>query len=165
MEENKIAERIMSEFADAGLQASEEATDHVILSVPAGKLTGICKFLKQNDEMDFNTCTCITAVDNGENLTSVYHLFSYTHRHFCVLKVNVSRSDPHIPSLDKIWPGAGWFEREAFDLMGIVYDGNGDLRRIMLPDDWEGHPLRKDYEEKKEYHGMGTSRTNLLDAE
>jgi NADH-quinone oxidoreductase subunit C len=101
-------------------------------------------------------------VDEGDHLVSVAHLFSYTHRHWIVLKVRVPREDPKVPSLVPVWPGAGWFERESYDLLGIRYEGHPDLRRIMLPEDWEGHPLRKDYRQPEEIYGMGTDRTDPL---
>jgi NADH-quinone oxidoreductase subunit C len=72
--------------------------------------------------------------------------------------VVVDRGDPHIPTVAHLWPTADWHEREAFDLMGIRFTGHSDLRRLLLPDDWEGHPLRKDYVEKADYHGISTSR-------
>jgi NADH-quinone oxidoreductase subunit C len=76
--------------------------------------------------------------------------------------VLTSREDPHIPSVAGIWPTAEWHEREAYDLMGIVFDGNPDLRRILCPDDWEGHALRKDYVFPKEYHGIpGTTEWEM----
>jgi NADH-quinone oxidoreductase subunit C len=163
MEEKKIADRIVASFPDAGLEIIEENTDHVIVVVPASKLLDVCSFARNDDELRFDTLASLSGVDNGENLTSVYHLFSYAKRHFIVLKVNVPRSEPRLPSVAKIWPGAGWFERESYDLLGIVYEGHGDLRRIMLPDDWVGHPLRKDYEEQEEYRGMGTTRNDPME--
>ena len=72
--------------------------------------------------------------------------------------MDVPRDDPRQPSIQDIWPAANWLERESFDLLGIVYEGHPDLRRIMLPEDWIGHPLRKDYEEQPDYHGVPTQR-------
>ena len=78
------------------------------------------------------------------------------------IRVVVDRNDPVIPSVADIWPTADWHEREAYDLMGIRFSNHPDLRRILCPDDWEGHPLRKDYEFPLEYHGIpGTTESEL----
>jgi len=74
----------------------------------------------------------------------VYHLFSYGHRHTFVLKVHLDREQPRVPTVEGVWGVANWHEREAYDLFGIVFEGHSDLRRILLPDDWVGWPLRKD---------------------
>jgi NADH-quinone oxidoreductase subunit C len=165
MEEKKIAEKVMAAFPQAGIALVEENTDHPFLVVPAAALDEVCRYLKDDADLSFDSLTSLSGVDSGESLTSVYHLFSYARRHFCVLKVHVTREAPEIPTVSTIWPGAGWFERESFDLLGMIYTGHGDLRRIMMPDDWIGHPLRKDYQEQEEYRGMGTTRTNPHDVE
>ena len=74
----------------------------------------------------------------------VYHLFSFANRHRLCLKVGVTEGDPSLPSLTSLWPTANWQEREAYDLMGIIFSGHPSLNRILMPDDWEGFPLRKD---------------------
>jgi NADH-quinone oxidoreductase subunit C len=163
MEEKKIVEKVKAAFPQVEIDLVEENTDHPYMVVPPDALVDVCRHLKDDDELRMETLTCLSGVDDGETLTSVYHLFSYTHGHYSVLKVRVPKTSPAIPTVEKIWPGANWFERESFDLLGIVYEGHSDLRRIMMPDDWVGHPLRKDYVEQEEYHGMGTSRTNPLD--
>ncbi|MFA6542090.1 MAG: NADH-quinone oxidoreductase subunit C, partial [Bacteroidota bacterium] len=83
-----------------------------------------------------------------------YHLYSMVHRHKFVLKVEVPTDAPNIPSVESVWKTANWHEREAFDMYGIQFSGHPDLRRILLPDDWEGYPLRKDYEVPEFYNGM-----------
>jgi len=93
-------------------------------------------------------------VDRLDRFEVVYHLASLSHGHRIVLKAIVPRDDPHIASVAAIYPTANWHERETYDLMGIVFDGHPDLRRILLPDDWEGHPLRKDYVFPESYHGI-----------
>ncbi len=163
MEEKKIAEKVIAAFPDVFFERIEENTDHPVLVVPAEKIADVCRKLRDDDELYLDSLTNLSCVDEGEKLSIVYHLFSYRHRHFAVLKVGVPRENPEMPTVQPIWPGAGWFEREAYDLMGIRFVGHPDLRRIMLPDDWVGHPLRKDYVEQEEYHGMGTSRSNPMD--
>lgn len=165
MEEKKIAEKVIAAFPQSAIELVEENTDRPFLVVPADNLYEVCRFLRNDAELSFNALSCLSGVDSGETLTSVYHFFSYVHRHFCVLKVHVTREAPEIPTIETLWPGANWFERESYDLLGIIYTGHSDLRRIMLPDDWIGHPLRKDFVEQEEYRGMGTARTNPLDIE
>jgi NADH-quinone oxidoreductase subunit C len=163
MEEKQIAEKVIGAFPDVSFERIEENTDHPVLIVPAEKIADICSYLRDDTELRLDALANLSCVDEGEKLSIVYHLFSYQHRHYAVLKVSVPREQPDIPSVQPIWPGANWFEREAYDLMGIRFTGHPDLRRIMLPDDWVGHPLRKDYREQEEYHGMGTSRSNPMD--
>jgi NADH-quinone oxidoreductase subunit C len=93
----------------------------------------------------------------------VYHLFSYTHNQQIVLKVDLPRDNPKIPTVEGVWKVANWFEREVYDLFGVIFDGHSDLRRIMLPEDWTGYPLRKDYVEQEEYDGISTQRAPLVE--
>ena len=108
-------------------------------------LPEIALFLRDHETTRFDLLHCLSAVEWPEYFESVAHLWSMSHRHWAIVKVRVGKADPHVPSLSSIWPAANWHEREAYDLMGIVYDDHPDLRRILLPDEWEGHPLRKDY--------------------
>lgn len=89
-----------------------------------------------------------------DKLCVAYDLYSFDLKHMLAVKVFCARNDPHIPSICDLWPAADWQEREAFDLLGIVFDNHPDLRRILCADDWEGHPLRKDYVFPREYHGI-----------
>ncbi len=122
----------------------------------------VAAFLKSDRALLFDGLMCIGSLDNKERLTAVYLLYSYTHRHRIAVKVDAPREDPRIPSVEPIWKHANWMEREEYDLMGIVFEGHPDLRRVMLPEDWIGHPLRKDYVEPEEYRGILTWRENLL---
>jgi NADH-quinone oxidoreductase subunit C len=86
-----------------------------------------------------------------------------TNRHRAVLKISAPSENPKVPTVSHIWRTAEWHEREAFDLMGVEFVGHPDLRRILLPDDWEGHPLRKDYKNAETYQGLKTAYNNLQD--
>lgn len=120
------------------------------------------EYLKFDRELLFDGLMCVTGVDAKDKLVSVYNLYSYIHRHRITVKVEVTREDPRMPSAQPVWMHADWMERESYDLLGIVYEGHRDLRRVLLPEDWVGHPLRKDYQEPTEYRGIMTWRENLL---
>ena len=127
------------------LDLSDTKPDRLIL-VEAAALKDICVFLRDEPDWQFNMLHCISGVDQGETLAVVYHLFSTTKRHFVVLKVEVPKDSPVVPSLAGMWPTANWLERETYDLFGIRFEGHPDPRRILLPDEWVGHPLLKDYQ-------------------
>ena len=117
----------------------------------------VCQYLCDDERLAFDMLMCLSGVDlspEDEDLSVVYHLFSDVHLHKVVIKAVVSKENPHLPTVENIWKTANWHEREAYDLFGIVFDGHSDLRRILLPDDWEGHPLRKNYKEPDTYRGM-----------
>lgn len=138
-----------------GLQKlSADDAPELIVAVPAETLQGFGAYLASDEGLHFNSLMCLTAIDLGEELQVVYHLFSIKHRHKLTVKVNAPKDNPKVPTVEGIWPTAGWHEREAFDLVGVEFEGHADLRRILLPEDWEGHPLRVDYEFPKEYRGI-----------
>lgn len=126
----------------------------------------IMRFLRENAELQFDFLRSVTGVDYPDQkvIASVYHLYSYEKGHAHVVKFLCDRERPEVPTVEQLWPTANWFERESYDLLGIVYLGHSDLRRIMLPDDWVGFPLRKDYVEEADYHGIGTTRASPLEA-
>jgi NADH-quinone oxidoreductase subunit C len=112
-------------------------------------LIGVATALRNNPALRFELCSSVSAVDylgqEETRLHSVAHLTSMTYRRRVRIEVGVTADDPHVPSLTPLYPTADWQERETYDLMGIVYDGHPALTRIMMPDDWDGHPQRKDY--------------------
>jgi NADH-quinone oxidoreductase subunit C len=137
-------------------------------------LTKVAQFLQDQPDLAFDMLHCITGVDYFEkdpkkaaqspwqpHLELIYHLSSFTHRHRLVLKTNLPRWHdgvegelPRIASVSGLWSTAEWHEREVYDLMGVFFTGNADLRRILCPQDWVGHPLRKDYKMPVEYQGI-----------
>jgi NADH-quinone oxidoreductase subunit C len=106
-----------------------------------------------------------TAVDwiKQERIELVYHLWSYARREQRVVKIDLPRAQPEAPSVADVWRAADWYEREQFDLLGVVFTGHPDLRRILMPIDWTGHPMRKDYVEPASNNGMPTTRANTLE--
>ncbi len=142
----QLEEKLKERFSEAIL-STRVGLNGLEVRVAPEQLVLLCQFLETEPELDFNFLRCLSAVDwleEGE-FEVVYHLFSFRHRHELVLKVRVPRSNPKVPSVTSVWRTANWHEREAFDLMGIVFEGHPDLRRILLPEGWVGHPLRKDY--------------------
>ena len=102
--------------------------------------------LRDHEELRCDYLRNLSGVDQETHLEVAYHLLSLTHKHEYCVKVKTDRDQPSIPSVADVWPTANWNEREAFDLLGIDFPGHPNLVRIMMPDDWVGHPLRKDYE-------------------
>jgi NADH-quinone oxidoreductase subunit C len=135
------------------------------LSVDASNIVDVCRFLRDGADLNFQVLSDQTAIDwpKEEKIQLVYHLYSYVQHHQIVLKVDLSRDNPRINTVEGLWKVANWFEREIFDLFGVVFDGHTDLRRILLPEDWVGHPLRKDYIEQEEYDGISTQRAPLVE--
>ena len=120
------------------------------LFVKREAIADLCQLLRDDPRLRFEHCSGVSGVDypsdpTGRRLHAVYHLLSMTHRRRLRLEVSVSDADPHVPSVTGVYPGANWHERETFDFFGIVFDGHPGLTRIEMPDDWPGHPQRKDY--------------------
>ena len=118
------------------------------ITVAKESLLVICEFLKSDEGGAYVLLTDETAVDypkRPKRFEIIYQLYSFTLNHRLRLKVIVGEGEP-VPSVTGLWPTANWLEREVFDMFGVVYEGHPDLKRILLPDEWQGHPLRKDYD-------------------
>ncbi len=128
-------------------------------TVPADKIQEVCRYLKS--ELKFNVLSCLTGTDKGEFFEVVYHLFASEKKEALVLKVKITRDVsevPSVPTVSDVWAAANWMERETFELLGIEFKGHPELKNLLLPEDWVGQPLRKDYKEQPEYAGMTTTR-------
>ncbi len=116
------------------------------LRMPVAGVPTVFQWLRDASETRMESLEFSTAADYPPtHLALVCYLYSYTHRHRLALKVDLPRDGATIPTLSHLWPNADWNEREIYDLFGVFFEGHPDLRRIMMPEDWEGHPLRKDY--------------------
>jgi NADH-quinone oxidoreductase subunit C len=126
-----------------------EALGEVTALVPREHIVEVCSFLKNSPTAAFNFLADLCGVDRGveeePRFEVNYHLFSTTTYHRLRLKVLLNEDDVHVPTVTGVWRTANWHERETYDLVGIIFDGHPDLRRILLPDDWQGHALRKDF--------------------
>jgi len=151
MDSQQIAKMIEERFAGQVLGTTTFA-GQVGVSLKKDMIREVCLFLRDEPTLTMDHLADLTAVDfsrypgdQGPRFEVVYNLISIPFRHRIRLKVRVPEENPRIPSVAGVWNTANWHERETYDLMGIVFDNHPDLRRILLPEDWEGHPLRKEY--------------------
>jgi NADH-quinone oxidoreductase subunit C len=152
MTPQEIYDRLKAKFADRVLDLTQNVDPFI--RVRADAIAEIGLYLRDDEAMGFESLMCLSGVDYPEHLTLVYHLFSTSCRHKITLKADVGRDGPRVPTVEGIWRVANWHERETYDMFGIVFDGHSDLRRILCPDDWEGWPLRKDYQVQEYYRGI-----------
>jgi len=126
-----------------------EALGETTITVGREHLVAACEFLKQTPSFEFNFLADLCGFDRGPEeeprFEVNYHLFSTTKHHRLRLKVLLNEDDVHVPTVSGVWRTANWHERETYDLFGVIFDGHPDLRRILLPDDWQGYALRKDF--------------------
>jgi len=175
MEQAAIYQLLAEQFGEA-MQAWNEDGPQPGATVAADRIAEVARFLRQDPRLEFDLLMCLSGVDwdgfdeagkgksvpilgyeaDGKPETSdrtaegelgvAYHLYSYKHEHRFALQVRVPRDNPVVQSVAGVWATAEWHEREAYDLVGLDFRGHPDLRRILLDDEWEGHPLRKDYQ-------------------
>ncbi len=157
MKPEEIYEVLTQQFSGAVLNFDTELAGDPSIHIAPTAIADVCQYLAETEALAFDSLMCLSGLDlnaNDEEFAIVYHIYSMRHRHGVVIKAMVPKTNPHLPSVSHIWKTADWHEREAYDLYGIFFEGHNDLRRILLPDDWEGYPLRKDYKEPEFYRGM-----------
>jgi NADH-quinone oxidoreductase subunit C len=152
VEAKAIFDSLRERLPEAVREFRAQTKDPYIVIEPA-HVRSVLMLLRDDPALRFEMLLLVSGVDWRDRFEVVYHLTSLTHGHRIALKATLPHDDPHMASAAAIYPTANWHERETYDLMGIVFDGHPDLRRIFLPDDWEGHPLRKDYVFPESYHG------------
>lgn len=173
MSGQSFVDQLKQKFGDKIVGANLDNIDPWI-EVAAEGIVEVCTYLRNEPSLAFDYLNGVTAVDYlhtdekkaakaewEPHLEVVYHLFSMQHKHSLVLKVMLPRWNndeagelPEIDSVSGVWSIADWHEREVYDLLGVYFKGHPNLRRILCPEDWVGHPLRKDYEMPLEYHGI-----------
>jgi NADH-quinone oxidoreductase subunit C len=145
-ENNRAVIKLREKFGASILEVKEFRGD-VTVTVDRKSIVEVCRFLK--DSLQFNLCTDVTAVDylgkKKDRFMAVYNLYSIPNKDRFFIWAPVSEGDCSIDSVSDVWKSAIFLEREVYDLMGITFNGHPDLRRILMTDDWVGHPLRKDY--------------------
>lgn len=155
MTTQEIFDKLREKFGEAVISIVTDKPVDPFINISPDRTDEICLFLRDLEEFQFDSLSCLSGVDNNDGtLSSVYHLYSFIKNHKVVLKATVNKDAPDVKSVAGIWLTADWHERESYDLIGINYIGHPDLRRILLPYDWEGHPLRKDYQVPEFYNGM-----------
>ena len=143
----EIAERLRAQFGEDVL-SSEDVHGHAVAAVAPQRYQEIARFLRDEPDLSFDFFDFLAGVDHtpkDAGYEVVTHLFSTRHGHNVRLKVACDAQDPRCPTLSEVWPGADWHEREAWELFGIVFDGHPHLVKLLLPEQFEGHPLRKDF--------------------
>ncbi|NWG22714.1 MAG: NADH-quinone oxidoreductase subunit C [Chloroflexi bacterium] len=146
IENNTVLTRLRTALPDAITGSAEFRGDLSVFVRPA-RIVDVARFLRDDPALRYNFLENLCGVDYSgrePRFEVVYHVLSFTNRHRICLKVGVAEHNPSVPSLTGLWPGANYHERETFDMFGIVFTGHPCLDRILMPDDWEGYPLRKD---------------------
>jgi len=168
---DEIYELLKNQFGDAIIEFGNLLPVEPIIAVAPLQIQNIGAFLRDNEELKFDSLMCLSGVDDangtkekdsdgtdiitGGTLSVYYHLYSIPIKHKITLKVSAPREDPQVETVENVWRCADWHEREAFDMYGITFLNHHDLRRILMPYDWEaGYPLRKDYKNPEFYQGM-----------
>jgi NADH-quinone oxidoreductase subunit C len=152
MTPQEIFDNIQATFGDQIIDLNENVDPWIRIKPEA--IADVCWYMRNDGDLDFESLMCLSGVDFEDHMTVVYHLGSSSHKHKIALKVEVGRDEPKIPTVERVWRIANWHERETYDMYGIVFEGHSDLRRILCPDDWEGYPLRKDYQVQEFYRGI-----------
>jgi NADH-quinone oxidoreductase subunit C len=138
------------------VRTDEKASPKAII-VPAADVKKICTELYQNTSTYFDMLSCLTGIDNGveaNTMEVVYNVYSIPFNHHLMVRVILPREKPEVDSVTDIWRTANWHEREAAEMFGITFIGHPDPRKLLLPADWEGHPLKKDYQHQDKYRDV-----------
>lgn len=171
MEFATVLEMLMNSQGTDSVLAFDDSLPQPWLQLDIHSLVDAVAFLQRTEGLYFDQLACLTGMDYGPERTNdrfgvVYHLYSFPYGHSLVVKVYAELQSrvhplgaeeklwPVVPSLAGLYGAADWHEREAYDLLGIYFEGHPDLRRMLLPEDWEGFPLQKDYQEAEKFHGI-----------
>lgn len=163
MDQAELIALLRANLGAVVVSADAMLNDDVMLVVDRKDLVPAAGQLKNDPALGFTTLMNHLGIDYGDRMAVVYNLFSAHLRRKLTLKVYLDRQAPAVQSLERAFPGIGWYERETYDMFGITYAGISNPRRLLLPDDWEGFPLRKDYVYPEMYGGIVTGRKDLLD--
>jgi NADH-quinone oxidoreductase subunit C len=147
LKQDPIAQRVRAWDPHAIAEVIEFRGERTLV-VPKSHLRRVCEFLREVPELGFNFLSDVTGLDRfpvEPRFELNYHLLSLPNRTTLRLRVRANGADPVVPSITSIWPTANWHEREIFDLFGVKFEGHPNLERLLMPQDWEGYPLRKDY--------------------
>lgn len=163
MEKSEIISKLNQEFGKFEVKVQESLNNSILLEIKKDFLKDVVRGLKNHPELKVDMLVNHLGTDNVENYSLIYIFQSEVNNFKYIIKTVIDHAEPVIDSLEEIFRGINWFERETFDLLGIHYTGNTNLKRLLLPDDWEGFPLRKDYIAPESYNGIDNKRNYLCD--
>jgi NADH-quinone oxidoreductase subunit C len=145
LQQDPVVAAVSTRFPGALVEAHNELGE-LTLVVEAAQIVDVCRFLKLDEKfIRLSSVTCVDWLPREPRFDVVYHMHSIERKIWLRVKARVTGDSPEIDSVYSVWRGSDWYEREVFDLFGVVFRGHPNLKRIMLPDDWQGHPLRKDF--------------------
>lgn len=153
MKPNEIAGLLAETFGARILESQQDSLNPWSV-VESSAILDVCGYMRAEDSLSMDHLELLGGVDYKDRIEVVYILNSMRHHHRYTLKCRLPRETPAISTVESVWGVANWHERETFDMFGVVFEGHSDLRRILCSDDWEGYPLRKDYQPPKSYNGM-----------
>ena len=153
MNPQEIASLLTEQFGSRILESKPDAINPWSAIEPSAVLE-ISQFLRSDDRLSMDHLELLGGADYKDRIEVVYVLYSMKYHHRYTLKCRLLRESPSVHTVESVWRVANWHEREAYDMYGIMFEGHSDLRRILCPDDWEGYPLRKDYQFPKSYRNM-----------
>ncbi|MCF8306054.1 MAG: NADH-quinone oxidoreductase subunit C [Ignavibacteriales bacterium] len=148
MEYKELLLNKLNEFKEGVVLEFTDFRDDASITLAPENLIPVCTFLKNDPDLEFLICKDVTAIDwaaRKNRFTAVYHIYSFKLSSFLRIKVNLSGNDPSVDSVTSVWKGADWYERETYDMYGIIFKGHPDLRRMYMPEAFEYYPLRKEF--------------------
>lgn len=157
-QQKEIFDYLKTQFGDDNIEFTQGDVGQPWFTFPVSKLKEIAKFLRDDTELRCNTLMCLSGAHypNEGELGVTYHLHSTGLGHSIACKVRVPIENPLVPSVEAIWKTANWHEREAMDMVGVMFENHPNMTRILCPEDWEGYALRKDYMQQEFYQGVPT---------
>jgi NADH-quinone oxidoreductase subunit C len=158
MEAEKLIGMLEDKLGRYIAKTDKMPNNDLLLLIKKEDLLSVMDTLKNDPELRFNCLMNHLGVDYPESFAVIYNLYSFHVKRKVTVKAHIERENPEVDSLEPVFRGINWFERETYDLLGIKFRGHSNLKRLLLPPDWKGHPLRKDYVYPEEYNGMTLKR-------
>ena len=163
MKRKDLIELLQSKMGRSIVRIEEMPNNDIIMEIYTDDLVPVMVSMKKDEDLRFTTLMNQLGVDYGESFAVIYNLYSFDLDNKLTVKVYMDKDNPEVDSVEHIFRGVNWFERETYDLLGIRFKGHGNLERLLLPPDWEGHPLRKDYVYPEVYNGLELKRKTLFE--
>lgn len=163
MHRAELTEKIKARLGDSVISVTDMPNDDLMVVIKSTDVLTTVERLKSDPELRFDFLMSHHGVHYDDSFAVIYNLFSFKNGNKVTLKALLNKENPAVDSIEAIFKGANWFERETYDMLGIQFNRHSDMRRILLPEDWVGHPLRKDYVFPDEYGGMDNLRPSLIE--